>query len=63
VSLPTEGIAGLTRLGEIADSLMLRTGECSGCALSGTCWTCRPLARLYQQAKAPWTATASTGGR
>jgi MoaA/NifB/PqqE/SkfB family radical SAM enzyme len=53
VSLPTEGIEGLTRLGEIADSLMLRTGGCSGCALSGTCWTCRPLARLYQEAKAP----------
>jgi hypothetical protein len=48
-----EGVEGLHRLGTIADSLMLRTGGCSGCQLSGTCWTCRPLAKLYQEAKAP----------
>jgi MoaA/NifB/PqqE/SkfB family radical SAM enzyme len=53
ISLMDEGIEGLHRLGGIADSLMLRTGGCSGCALSGTCWTCRPLAKLYQDAKAP----------
>ncbi len=29
-----EGIDGLRKLGDIADSLMLRTGGCSGCALS-----------------------------
>jgi hypothetical protein len=53
VDLSAEGIEGLRRLGEIADSLMLRTGGCSGCALSGACVTCRPLAKLYQEAKAP----------
>jgi len=53
VPLIEEGVDGLHRLGAIADSLMLRTGGCSGCALSGTCWTCRPLAKLYQDASAP----------
>ncbi|WP_406502554.1 radical SAM protein [Streptomyces sp. NBC_01602] len=53
IDLMTEGVEGLRRLGGIADSLMLRTGGCSGCALSGTCRTCRPLAKLYQEAKAP----------
>ncbi|MGW7052985.1 radical SAM protein [Streptomyces sp. NPDC054887] len=53
INLIEEGVEGLTRLGDIADSLMLRTGGCSGCQLSGTCWTCRPLAKLYQEAKAP----------
>jgi MoaA/NifB/PqqE/SkfB family radical SAM enzyme len=53
VDLIAEGVEGLTALGGIADQLMLRTGGCSGCALSGTCWTCRPLAKLYQEAKAP----------
>jgi MoaA/NifB/PqqE/SkfB family radical SAM enzyme len=31
----------------------LKAGGCSGCVLSGTCTVCRPLAKLYQQAKAP----------
>ncbi|MET7511898.1 radical SAM protein [Streptomyces sp. NPDC005480] len=53
IDLVTEGVDGLTRLGPIADRLMLRTGGCSGCALSGTCRVCRPLAKLYQEAKAP----------
>lgn len=53
INLPAEGAAALTRLGHIADRLMLRTGGCSGCALSGTCRVCRPLAKLYQEAKAP----------
>lgn len=53
VSLIDEGLDGLTRLGGIADALQLRTGGCSGCTLSGTCSTCRPLAKLYQEAKAP----------
>lgn len=53
IDLMTEGVEGLRRLGGIADSLMLRTGGCAGCSLSGTCWTCRPLAKLYQEAKAP----------
>ncbi|MET0133246.1 MAG: hypothetical protein ABW215_06600, partial [Kibdelosporangium sp.] len=53
VSLVAEGIEGLRKLGGIADSLMLRTGGCSGCQLSESCFTCRPLAKLYQEAKSP----------
>ncbi|WP_073950891.1 radical SAM protein [Streptomyces kebangsaanensis] len=53
IDLMTEGIDGLRRLGAIADRLMLRTGGCEGCALSGTCRVCRPLAKHYQEAKAP----------
>ncbi|MCQ4045766.1 radical SAM protein [Streptantibioticus rubrisoli] len=53
IPLMAEGVAGLSRLGGIADSLMLRTGGCSGCQLSGTCRVCRPLAKVYQEAKAP----------
>ncbi|MFH8552271.1 hypothetical protein ACH4FE_01360 [Streptomyces celluloflavus] len=49
----TTGVEGLSRLGGIADSLMLRTGGCTGCQLSGTCRVCRPLAKVYQEAKAP----------
>ncbi|MEB8341303.1 radical SAM protein [Streptomyces endophyticus] len=52
VQLLTEGLDALPRLGGIAESLQLRTGGCSGCQLSGTCWTCRPLAKLYQEAEA-----------
>jgi MoaA/NifB/PqqE/SkfB family radical SAM enzyme len=63
VNLIAEGVEGLRRLGGIADSLMLRTGGCSGCQLSGTCWTCRPLAKLYQEAKAPLNAYCQHGGR
>ncbi|MFJ9752301.1 radical SAM protein [Streptomyces chartreusis] len=50
VDLITEGVEGL---GGIADSLMLRTGGCSGCQLSGTCRVCRPMAKVFQEAKAP----------
>lgn len=53
ISLPLEGVDGLHRLGVIADRLMLRTGGCSGCTLSGSCTVCRPLAKHYQEAKAP----------
>lgn len=53
VPLMAEGVEGLARLGGVADSLMLRTGGCSGCRLSGTCRVCRPLAKVYQEAKAP----------
>ncbi|MFE1560984.1 radical SAM protein [Streptomyces sp. NPDC058734] len=53
ISLPSEGIQGLARLGSIADRLMLRTGGCTGCQLSGSCTVCRPLAKHYQEAKAP----------
>jgi MoaA/NifB/PqqE/SkfB family radical SAM enzyme len=53
VDLMTEGLDGLRRLGDIADHLMLRTGGCSGCQLAGTCRVCRPLAKRFQEAKAP----------
>jgi MoaA/NifB/PqqE/SkfB family radical SAM enzyme len=53
IDLPTEGLAGLGRLGSIAGSLMLRTGGCNGCQLSGTCRVCRPMAKVFQEAKAP----------
>lgn len=53
VDLTAEGAVSLTRLGDVADALMLRTGGCSGCQLSEQCSVCRPLAKLYQEAKAP----------
>jgi MoaA/NifB/PqqE/SkfB family radical SAM enzyme len=53
IPLMDEGVEGLRRLGGIADSLLLRQGGCAGCALSGTCGTCMPLATLYRKAKAP----------
>jgi len=48
-----EGLEALRGLHTVADRLMLRTGGCSGCQLAGTCRVCRPLAKHYQQAKAP----------
>lgn len=63
VDLMTEGVEGLPRLAGIADSLHTRSGGCAGCKLSGTCWTCRPLAKLYQQAKAPLGSYCQHGGR
>lgn len=53
IDLLAEGTAGLARLGGIADALMLRTGGCAGCRLAEQCSVCRPLAKLYQEAKAP----------
>ncbi|MFI2372092.1 radical SAM protein [Streptomyces sp. NPDC018833] len=53
VDLMSEGLDGLLRLPRIADAQMLRTGGCGGCQLSGTCRVCRPLAKAYQEAKAP----------
>lgn len=50
VNLIAEGVDALPRLGAIAESLQLRTGGCSGCTIAGTCRTCRPLAKLYQEA-------------
>jgi MoaA/NifB/PqqE/SkfB family radical SAM enzyme len=63
IPVMNEGVEGLARLGAIADSLMLRTGGCSGCGLSGSCGTCRPLAKLYQQANAPLNSYCQHGGR
>lgn len=53
IPLLEEGVEGLHRLGQIADSLLLRQGGCTGCTLQGTCGTCMPLVQLYRQAKAP----------
>ncbi|WP_432051708.1 radical SAM protein [Streptomyces xiamenensis] len=53
IDLMAEGLDGLNRLPGIADAQMLRTGGCSGCQLSDTCRVCRPLAKVYQVAKAP----------
>ncbi|MFF3497320.1 radical SAM protein [Streptomyces sp. NPDC002795] len=61
ISLPHEGIEGLARLGAIADRLMLRTGGCTGCSLSGSCTVCRPLAKHYQEAKAPLASYCQHG--
>ncbi|MFZ3599417.1 radical SAM protein [Streptomyces sp. BH104] len=61
ISLPNGGIEGLARLGAIADRLMLRTGGCSGCTLSGSCTVCRPLAKHYQEAKAPLASYCQHG--
>ncbi|MGW2725111.1 radical SAM protein [Streptomyces sp. NPDC001492] len=53
VDLIAEGVQGLARLGDIAESLMLRTGGCTGCKLSATCRVCRPMAKVFQKAEAP----------
>jgi MoaA/NifB/PqqE/SkfB family radical SAM enzyme len=53
VPLMDEGIEGLLRLGAIADSLLLRQGNCTDCQLQGTCGTCMPLVQLYRKARAP----------
>ncbi|MFK0175631.1 radical SAM protein [Streptomyces xanthochromogenes] len=53
IDLMAEGLEGLRRLPGISDKLMLRTGGCEGCQLSGTCRVCRPLAKQFQEAKAP----------
>lgn len=63
VPLLEEGAEGLARLGAIADSLLERTGGCSGCQLSGSCGTCRPLAKLYQEAQAPLDRYCQHGRR
>ncbi|MEU6381852.1 radical SAM protein [Streptomyces sp. NPDC046909] len=53
IDLMSEGLEGLRRLPGVADKLMLRTGGCSGCQLSGSCLVCRPLAKQFQEANAP----------
>ncbi|NGO77753.1 radical SAM protein [Streptomyces sp. YC504] len=53
INLLDTGVEGLADLPRIADAQMLRTGGCTGCKLSGTCRVCRPLAKAYQEAKAP----------
>ncbi|MFD7236475.1 radical SAM protein [Streptomyces syringium] len=63
ISLMTEGLDGLLRLPAIADAQMLRTGGCSGCALSATCRVCRPLAKAYQAAEAPLESYCQHGDK
>lgn len=63
VHLMDEGLQGLLRLPAIADAQMLRTGGCTGCTLSSTCRVCRPLARIYQEAKAPPHTNCQHGER
>jgi MoaA/NifB/PqqE/SkfB family radical SAM enzyme len=63
INLLVEGPEGLLRLPGIADAQMLRTGGCSGCKLSGSCRVCRPLARIYQKAKAPLASYCQHGSR
>ncbi|MGD3112324.1 radical SAM protein [Streptomyces sp. YGL11-2] len=61
INLMTEGLDGLLRLPAIADAQMLRSGGCSGCQLSATCRVCRPLAKAYQEAKAPLSTYCQHG--
>jgi hypothetical protein len=63
IDLIAEGMEGLALLGTIAESLMLRTGGCSGCTLSGTCRVCRPMAKVFQEAKAPLVNYCQHGTR
>ncbi|MFE9024569.1 radical SAM protein [Streptomyces sp. NPDC007808] len=53
IDVMREGIEGLRRLSSISDRLMLRTGGCEGCQLSGSCKVCRPLAKQYQESRTP----------
>lgn len=61
VPLMAEGVEGLSRLGAIADRLLLRQGGCTGCTLQGSCGTCMPLVTLYRKAKAPLSAYCQHG--
>jgi len=63
INLVREGPQGLLRLPAVADAQMLRTGGCTGCTLSSTCRVCRPLARIYQEAKAPLHTYCQHGER
>lgn len=56
IPLLEEGVAGLARLGSLADRALGRQGGCTGCTLSASCTTCMPLAALYRQANAPLAA-------
>lgn len=63
IDLIAEGVEGLARLGDIAGSLMLRSGGCSGCKLSDKCRVCRPIAKVFQEAKAPLISYCQHGER
>ncbi|MFE4665459.1 radical SAM protein [Streptomyces sp. NPDC056716] len=53
IPLLTEGVAGLARLGGIADRALQRQGACTGCALQQKCTKCMPLVKMYRRADAP----------
>ncbi|WP_327689046.1 radical SAM protein [Streptomyces tubercidicus] len=53
IPLLKEGVAGLSRLGDIADRALQRHSGCSGCTLQKTCTTCMPLVTLYRRAGSP----------
>ncbi|MFZ3562900.1 radical SAM protein [Streptomyces sp. BH097] len=53
IPLLTEGVAGLARLGSIADRALHRQDACTSCALQKNCTTCMPLVKLYRRADAP----------
>jgi MoaA/NifB/PqqE/SkfB family radical SAM enzyme len=63
IDLMAEGLNGLLRLPGIADAQMLRSGGCAGCKLSAMCRVCRPLAKAYQEAKAPLENYCQHGNR
>ncbi|MFM9368123.1 radical SAM protein [Streptomyces sp. Da 82-17] len=50
IPLLKEGVAGLSRLGDIADRALQRHSGCNGCSLQKTCTTCMPLVTLYRKA-------------
>jgi MoaA/NifB/PqqE/SkfB family radical SAM enzyme len=63
IMLADEGTDGLRRLTGIADQLLARQGGCAGCALSGQCGTCMPLAARYREAQAPLDRYCQHGRR
>jgi MoaA/NifB/PqqE/SkfB family radical SAM enzyme len=53
IPLLKEGVAGLARLGAIADRALERQDACTSCALQEKCTTCMPLVKLYRRAESP----------
>ncbi|WP_416962962.1 radical SAM protein [Streptomyces sp. Agncl-13] len=53
IPLLKEGVAGLARLGGIADRALQRQDACTGCALQKKCTKCMPLVKMYRRADAP----------
>ena len=53
IPLLTAGVAGLARLGGIADRALQRQGACTGCTLQKKCTKCMPLVKMYRRADAP----------
>ncbi|MFF4254987.1 radical SAM protein [Streptomyces sp. NPDC001663] len=53
IPLLKEGLAGLARLGALADRALQRQNACASCALQKKCTTCMPLVKLYRRAESP----------